>query len=284
MIGTIVAVQYGVYSVEVDGVIYQTSPRGVFRKNSIKPVVGDIVELDEGNFIIRDVLARKSYLKRPSIANIDQILLVFSLSEPSFSYFLALKYLTYCNYQGVKASLVLTKTDKSDEEEIKRISKDFASIKIDTYLVSNKTKEGVDEIRKILEGKISCLMGQTGAGKSSLLNSIDENYNRDIGEYSKALGRGKHQTKEVILLPYLNGYIADTPGFSSLELDMKETDVARYFPGMEEDSLKCFYPNCLHVSEPKCAVKDKFLQSNIPSIIYECYLKLLEEVKENHHG
>ena len=284
MVGTIVAIQCGVYSVLADGVIYQTSPRGLFRKHSIKPVVGDEVELDEGNFIIKDIYPRKSYLKRPCIANIDQILLVFSLREPSFSYFLALKYLTYCNYQGVKASLVLTKTDKSDEEEIKRIAKDFASIDIDTYMVSNKTKEGVDDIKKLLEGKITCLMGQTGAGKSSLLNSIDENYNRDIGEYSKALGRGKHQTKEVVLLPYLNGYLADTPGFSSLELDMDENDIARYFPGMEEASLKCFYPNCLHVSEPKCAVKDKFLQSNIPSIIYESYLKLLEECKEKKHG
>ena len=284
MKGTIVALQYGIYSVLSEGVIYQTSPRGLFRKHSIKPVVGDEVELDEGNFIIKDIYPRKSFLKRPCIANIDQILLVFSLAEPSFSYFLALKYLSYCNYQGIKASLVLTKIDKSNKEEINKIVNDFASINIDTYLVNNKTKEGIDKIKEILESKTTCLMGQTGAGKSSLLNSVDENYNRDIGEYSKALGRGKHQTKEVILLPCLNGFLADTPGFSSLELDMKEEDVAHYFPGMEETSLKCFYPNCLHVSEPKCAVKDKFLQSNIPSIIYECYLKLLEEVKEKRHG
>lgn len=284
MIGTIIAVQYGVYSVNVDGVIYQTSPRGLFRKHSIKPVVGDIVELDDENYIIKDVLSRKSFLKRPSIANIDQILLVFSLAEPSFSYFLALKYLTYCNYQGINASLVLTKIDKSNQEEINRIANDFALIGINTYMVNNKNKDGIDEVKKLVEGKITCLMGQTGAGKSSLLNSIDENYNRDIGEYSKALGRGKHQTKEVVLLPYLNGYLADTPGFSSLELDMNENDIAHYFPGMEEASLKCFYPNCLHISEPKCAVKDKFLQSNIPSIIYESYLKLIEECKENRHG
>ena len=238
MIGTIIAVQYGVYSVNVDGVIYQTSPRGLFRKHSIKPVVGDIVELDDENYIIKDVLSRKSFLKRPSIANIDQILLVFSLAEPSFSYFLALKYLTYCNYQGINASLVLTKIDKSNQEEINRIANDFALIGINTYMVNNKNKDGIDEVKKLVEGKITCLMGQTGAGKSSLLNSIDENYNRNIGEYSKALGRGKHQTKEVVLLPYLNGYLADTPGFSSLELDMNENDIAHYFPGMEAGSTK----------------------------------------------
>ena len=284
MEGIIVAIQYGVYSVEVDGVIYQTSPRGVFRKHSIKPMVGDRVILDEGNFIIKDVLPRTSSLKRPAIANVDQILLVFSLSEPSFSYYLALKYLTYCNYQGVKAYLVLTKTDKSIDKEEERIKNDFGTIGVETFSVSNLTGEGVENVKELLEGKVSCLMGQTGAGKSSLLNSIEPNYERSIGEYSMALGRGKHQAKEVILLPYLNGYLADTPGFSSLELDMTELDVSHYFPGMQEDSLKCFYPNCLHVSEPKCAVKEKFLHSNIPSIIYDSYLKLLQEIKEKRHG
>ena len=284
MEGIIVAIQYGVYSVEVDGTIYQTSPRGLFRKNAIKPLVGDHVILDPDNFIITDVLPRSSYLKRPSIANIDQIFLVFSLSEPSFSYYLALKYLTYCNYQGVKASLILTKIDKSLDKEEDRISKDFATIGIDTYSISSKTLEGIDNIKSLLKGKITCLMGQTGAGKSSLLNAINANYEREIGEYSKALGRGKHQTKEVVLLPFEEGYIADTPGFSSLELDMKAEEVAHFFPGMKEESLKCFYPNCLHISEPKCQVKEKFLHSNIPSIIYESYLKLIQEIKENRHG
>ena len=282
MEGTIVAIQYGIYSVEVDGVIYQTSPRGIFRKNHTKPLVGDKVILDESNFIITDVLPRKSFLKRPPIANIDHILLVFSLNEPSFSYYLALKYLTYCRYSSIKASIVLTKSDIAEDGESERIKNDFKLLDIDVYVVSNKTLEGVEEVRNLLKGKVSCLMGQTGAGKSSLLNAINPDYNRDIGEYSKALGRGKHQTKEVILLPYLEGYIADTPGFSSLELDMKLEEIAMYFPGMLEASTKCYYSNCLHVSEPKCKVKEIFLKEDFPTIFYESYLKLLEEVKNNH--
>ena len=282
MEGIIVAIQYGIYSVNVDGIIYQTSPRGLFRKNHIKPLVGDRVVLEENNYMIVDILSRKSSLKRPPIANIDQIFLVFSLSEPSFSYYLALKYLTYCNYQGVKAHLVLTKSDISNEEEINRIKNDFAQVDVNAYVVSNKTGEGIEEIKSLLEGKISCLMGQTGAGKSSLINNLNPNYNREIGEYSKALGRGKHQTKEVILLPYLRGFIADTPGFSSLELEMSLEDIAHFFPGMKEESLKCFFPNCLHVSEPKCLVKEKFLKENFSSIFYESYLKLLEEVRNSH--
>ena len=282
MQGIIVGIQYGVYSVIVDGVIYQTSPRGIFRKNNQKPLVGDMVILDETNFIITDILPRNSYLKRPPIANIDQIFLIFSLSEPCFSYYLALKYLTYCAYSNIKAHLVLTKSDIADEKEIRKIKDDFSRLDIDVLVVNNKNKDGVGEIINLLNGKISCLIGQTGAGKSSLLNNINPDYNREVGEYSKALGRGKHQTKEVILLPYMNGYIADTPGFSSLELDMEVEDVAHFFPGMKDESLKCYYPNCLHVSEPKCQVKEKFLKENFPSIFYECYLKLLEEVRNNH--
>ena len=285
MQGTIVRIQCGQYSVDVDGVIYQTSPRGLFRMNRKKPVVGDKVILDDNNFIITDILPRESYLKRPTIANISQILLVFSLKEPSFSNYLALKYLTYAHYNGIKASLVLTKTDKmEDDKEGELIKNNFAKVGISTYLVSNKTKEGIEELKEVFKGQITCLMGQTGTGKSSLLNSLDATFERDIGEYSKALGRGKHETKEVILLPYLGGYLADTPGFSSLELDMNEIDISHHFPGMEKDFDKCFYNDCLHVHEKNCEIKKKVEEGNIPSIFYESYLKLLEEIKENYHG
>ena len=284
MEGTIIKILHGQYSVDVDGVVYQTSPRGLFRHRYIKPIVGDRVILDENNYLINEVLPRKSSLKRPAIANINQILLVFSLSEPCFSYYLALKYLTYAHYEGIKASLVLTKTDIDNLDDGQKIKNDFAKIGIDVYLVSNKTKEGMDELTSLFKNNITCLIGQTGVGKSSLLNNLNPDYARQVGEYSKALGRGKHETKEVILLPYMDGYVADTPGFSSLELEIPLVDISHHFPGMIEESFKCFYNDCLHVNEPKCAVKEKFEEGNIPSIFYESYLKLLQEVKENNHG
>ena len=116
------------------------------------------------------------------------------------------------------------------------------------------------------------------------MNNLSPDYERQIGEYSKALGRGKHQTKEVVLLPYLDGFIADTPGFSSLELDIPVGEISHHFPGMIKESFTCFYNDCLHVNEPKCAVKAKFEEGNVPFIFYESYLKLLQEVKENNHG
>ena len=280
MTGRIIAISYGVYSVKCDGVIYQTSPKGIFRKNRQKLVVGDEVILDDENYVITDLLPRTSLIKRPPISNIEQVFVVFSLSEPSFSYYLALKYLCYCSYNGLKAYLILTKSDKDKLSEGNDIKETFAKIGIETFIVSNKTNEGIEEVKKLFkENTITCFMGQTGVGKSSLINSIDPNYDREVGEYSEALGRGKHKTKEVVLLPYLNGYLADTPGFSSLELDILLEDVAIYYPGFKEAALKCFYNNCLHISEGKCEIKKSVEEGNIPSIIYESYLKLIEEIK-----
>lgn len=284
MIGVVVAISYGVYSVDVDGVIYHTSPRGLFKHGKGKILVGDKVLLDDENYLILEVLPRHNSLKRPPLANVDEIMLVFSLNEPSFSYYLAFKYLTYANYLGIKASLVLTKIDMSNDFDVDEIVDIYHRCNIDVYLVSNSTKEGIEDFKKALQNKVVCFMGQTGVGKSSLLNSINPEFDRDIGSYSIALGRGKHQTKEVILLPHENSYLADTPGFSSLELDLLEEEVATYFPLIREYHGKCFYNNCMHVHEPKCLVKKALEEGSIPSIIYKSYLKLLEEIKELNHG
>ena len=238
---------------------------------------GDDVIIDDDNYLIEAVLPRRSLLKRPPISNIDQILLIFSLKEPEFSYYLAFKYLTYASFNGVKASLVLTKADKSNEKEINEIKGVFNKIHVDTYVTSSKENSGVEEIKSLFKNKITVLIGQSGVGKSSLLNAIDESFLRDVGEYSLALGRGKHKTKEVILLPYHGGYIADTPGFSSLELEMSKLEIAQYFPSFEKDALECFYSNCLHISEKNCKIKARVDSGDIPPIAYKCYLELLEE-------
>ena len=279
MEGIIVSIKYGVYVVNVDGVMYNTSPRGLLKFKE-KLYVGDRVLLDSENYLITDVLERKSLLKRPPISNVDQILLIFSLREPDFSYYLAFKYLTYANFNGLKASLILTKEDKSDDKEINEIREVFEKINIPVYVTSSKKNKGIEEIKDLFKEKITVLIGQSGVGKSSLLNAIDENFARDIGDYSLALGRGKHKTKEVILLPYMNGYIADTPGFSSLELEMNKLEVAQYFPSFEKDALECFYSNCLHISEKNCKIKARVDKGDIPLVAYENYLKLLEEVEK----
>ena len=278
MKGLIVALSCGVYSVSSEDIIYNLTARGVFRNQGVKPMVGDEVEFNPETMVIETIYPRRSALKRPPIANISQIILVFSLKEPEFSYLLAFKYLTYANMYNIKANLVLTKIDKGiDESLVKEIKEIFSSVGISTYFVSNKTKEGLEEVKKLFANEISCVMGQTGVGKSSLINAIDANYEREIGEYSFALGRGKHRTKEVVLLPYQGGYIADTPGFSSLDLNLFKEDLAVFFPSFNNLYNKCYYTDCLHVSESKCAVKEKINEGVISKKAYECYLKLLDE-------
>ena len=278
MKGLIVALSCGVYSVSNDGVIYNVTARGIFRNQGVKPMVGDEVEFNPDTMVMDVIYPRRSALKRPPISNISQIILVFSLKEPEFSYLLAFKYLTYANMNNIKAKLVLTKIDKDiDEALIQEIKEVFSSVGVETYFVSNKTKEGLEEVKQLFNNEISCVMGQTGVGKSSLINAIDVNYEREIGEYSVALGRGKHRTKEVILLPYSGGYIADTPGFSSLDLDLFKEDLADFFPAFNNLYNKCYYSNCLHVSENKCAVKEQIMEDKISKKAYDCYLKLLDE-------
>lgn len=278
MKGLIVALSCGVYSVASEGVIYNLTARGVFRNQGIKPVVGDEVDFNEETMVIEVVYPRSSFLKRPPIANISQIILVFSLKEPEFSYLLAFKYLTYANMNNIKAKLVLTKIDKDvDEKLVNDIKEVFSSVGTETYFVSNKTKEGLEEVKALFTNEVSCVMGQTGVGKSSLINAIDANYEREIGEYSRALGRGKHRTKEVILLPYQGGYIADTPGFSSLELNLFKEDLAAFFPSFNHLYNKCYFTDCLHISENRCAVKEAINEGKISTKAYECYQKLLDE-------
>lgn len=278
MEGRIVGLNCGYYSVECDGVIYKVKARGAFRTQMMKPVVGDLVELDDEVFIINSLYPRSSYLKRPVVANLSQMLIVMSLVEPDFSYLLTFKYLTYANMNNIKVKIILTKADKYMEaDKIEEIKKTFTALNYEVYVISNKTGEGLEEVKKLFNNEITCLIGQTGVGKSSLINAIDPSFARNIGEYSTALGRGKHETKEVILLPYEGGYIADTPGFSSLDLELYKEDLAQYFPGFTERYTNCYFSNCLHISEKKCVVKEAIEKGEIPSIAYDCYLKLSNE-------
>ncbi|MCQ2814781.1 MAG: ribosome small subunit-dependent GTPase A [Bacilli bacterium] len=278
MKGLVVSVKYSVYAVMCDGVIFNVPARGLFKKEKFRIAVGDYVDLDDEKLVIRDIYSRKSELIRPCIANIDQILIVLSIKEPEFSPHLALKYLTYANANNIPSYLIITKVDTEKElSQYRRIAEDFEKLGIKVLPISNKNNVGIKEVSSLFSNNITVLIGQSGVGKSSILNSIDEKYERQIGEYSVALGRGKHETKEVILLPYNGGYIADTPGFSSLDLNLSRIEIARYFPGFDKYFGKCFFSNCLHMSEKNCAIKAALENNEIDVSIYNEYIKLLSE-------
>ena len=179
MVGTVILKKYSTYSILSDGVIYNASIRGTLKFRG-HVYVGDEVMFTENNYIIESVLPRHSLLKRPEISNVDQIVLVFSLVEPDFSYFLAFKYLTYANYNEIPAVIVLSKSDKEDEAKIKEIKEVFNKLNIPVYTTSSKTKEGIEEVKELFKDKKSVLVGQSGVGKSSLLNAIDFDYAREV--------------------------------------------------------------------------------------------------------
>jgi len=277
MTGRVIASACGTYSILSNGNVFNAKARKNIKSNFGKIVVGDFVDFDEKLQIIENVKERTNYCKRPTIANIDQVVIVLSLKEPEFDYCLALKFLTYCNMNNLTPILMITKIDLAkDDGEIKEIKTVFDALNIRTLFISNKKQIGHEEAKQLFKNKVTCLMGQTGVGKSSLLNVIDSSFIRSVGEYSVSRGRGKHQTKEVVLLNFSDGLIADTPGFSSFDLGLFKEDLAQFFPGFN-NFVNCMYRNCLHISENRCAIKELVNNGSYPKVAYDAYIRLSNE-------
>lgn len=278
MRGKILSVICGTYNVYLeDFTTISIKPRGVFRHLNIKMVVGDVVEV-ENNSIIK-VLPRKNYLIRPMISNIDVGIIVSSLEEPPFSSYLLDKFLVMLNQQKIKPLIVLSKKDlEDDKQKIDRIVKEYHDIGLEIIPFSKRTLEGLEEIKAKIKGLTVMFAGQTGVGKSSLINAINPEIGRAIGEYSTSLNRGKHQTKEVAIFPYEDGYIADTPGFSSLEVDCYKEELKNFFPFFQNVPNKCFYNDCCHISEPKCEIINQVRLNKIPQEHYYNYKDIFEKL------
>ncbi|MBO4285871.1 MAG: ribosome small subunit-dependent GTPase A [Bacilli bacterium] len=281
MNGIITSSIAGKYKVLCDKQEYECTAKGAFRNQRIKPLVGDDVIIDENALVIKDILPRRSELIRPNVANIDHLIIVHSYLEPAFSYGLIFKYLTYANMNGIKASVVISKVDKCEKnEDLRGILEVFRSIDVPIYFVNSKQKEGIEEVKGIFSHNIVALIGTSGVGKSTLLNAINPLYNRKEGEYSYSLKGGKHQTKEVVLLPYEDGYLVDTPGFYSLQLNLKKDELAKFYPGMYLKSQDCYYSNCLHLNEKQCAIKMDLESGKLHKVVYQNYLEQLKEIEE----
>jgi ribosome biogenesis GTPase / thiamine phosphate phosphatase len=245
-------------------------------KNRRSPLIGDHVIFNPDDLMITELLPRKHVLPRPRLANLDQLFIVMSVAEPDFSLALVLRYATLAVRLLLPYSVIISKSDMTTNQVmVNRYINNLESLGIKVFVVSTKTNEGINELSDYLKGKISAFAGQTGVGKSSIINVIAPDYKRRIGEYSRALGRGKHETKEIVLLPFNEGYIADTPGFSSLDLKMRQMDAAENFPGFEQYSLKCKFVNCLHLDERGCAVTNALNHGKISKEVYEIYVQLI---------
>jgi ribosome biogenesis GTPase len=275
MTGKIICINKSLHKVLLENnTIVDTSTRGKIRNEKIMPVVGDNVEVNVLTKTIEKVLTRKNYLERPLVANIDKLLIVMSTSIPVFSSYLIDKFLLIALSNNIEPIIVITKTDMitmKEKADIKRYIAYYRKLGIKTYV-----NNSVSKIKKEFKNSVIALCGQTGAGKSSLLNKIDASLSLKTGEVSDALGRGKHTTRLVELLEVNDGLIADTPGFSSLDINIKKIDIKKYY---KDFNKPCKYRSCIHNKESDCTIKFLVEKGKIPLWRYNNYLKLLEEGK-----
>lgn len=275
MIGKIIKQISNDYIVKANGNLYICKARGKFRKMNITPLVGDNVVIDEENNYILEILDRKNGLDRPSVSNIDQVVIVTSVKIPDFSSNLLDKLLTIIEFNNIKPIICFTKLDLLSNEELKSIKEIMNYYKKIGYEVYSNTD---NELKNIFKDKITVFAGQSGAGKSSLLNRLDSSLNIEIGEVSIALGRGKHTTRHTELIEVLGGLIADTPGFSSIDFrGMKKSDIRDNFIEFNKYREFCEYKDCMHINELNCEVKKKVEDSTIRNSRYENYLKFIEK-------
>jgi ribosome biogenesis GTPase len=284
--GKIIKALSGFYYVLSDDQLIQCRGRGVFRKNKITPLVGDEVVFQAENNkegYILEVKDRKNELVRPPIANVDQAILVFSAVEPAFSTALLDRFLVLIEYNRILPLICITKMDLTNEAEkgqIEQFANDYKRIGYDVLLTSSETEQGIQELFPFLNRGISVFAGQSGVGKSSLLNVLNPGLSIQTNEISSHLGRGKHTTRHVELIHIGGGLVADTPGFSSLEFtDIELEELNFCFKDIQKISEDCKFRGCLHTAEPKCAVKKSLENGELPSYRYEHYAEFLEEIK-----
>ncbi len=258
--------------------------RGVFRNNKTTVKVGDIVEYTEGSphAIITKVGKRKNDFVRPAVANIDQAFVVTSLKEPDINTNLLDRIITIFEYQNIVPILIFSKSDLLTEKELTEsleIVNYYKGIGYNTIVTSNANPLTIEDIKPFIKGKISVFAGQSGVGKSSILNVLDDTINMDTGEISKALNRGKHTTRFTKLFNICEGWLADSPGFGTMELiDMEKIDVAHSFIEFFNLSNECKYNGCLHLNEPSCRIKKAVEQKEILQSRYENYQQFIKEL------
>lgn len=281
--GRIIKALAGFYYVEDDHQIIQCHARGKFRKDEIKPLVGDFVEYEvegDNDGYVMNVLPRHNCLVRPPICNVDQALIVSSCKEPDFSSILLDKFLLVIEHLGIEPIIIISKMDLDEDESVKQYVKDYRRAGYRVYEISSKDNHGLEELKTVFKDKVSVITGQSGVGKSSFLNALDINLKLETNEISKSLGRGKHTTRHVELLKMYGGYLGDTPGFSSLELEMTPEELAVAYHDFAQFSHECKFRGCLHDSEPNCGVKKAVEDGKISKERYEHYLMNLQDVKK----
>jgi len=280
MDGVIVKGIGGLYYVNVNGELYKCKARGKFRYNNLTPMIGDNVEIsiEKDSVSIEKIYERKTELIRPAVANVTQAFVVFAFKHPDLNKDLLNKFLLLCEYNGLKAVVCFNKMDLVDEDK-DSIKDELESAGYEVLYLEAKNNKGLDKLKEKIKDNISVFCGPSGVGKSTILNSFIGKEVMQTGEISDKLKRGKHTTRHSELIEVEEGFLVDTPGFSSLELDFISKEELQYcFKEFDEYRDDCKFNNCVHYKEPKCGVKNAVEQGKIHKSRYEFYIKTLEEI------
>lgn len=281
MQGTIVKGIAGFYYIKtLDNELVECKARGKFRFDELTPMVGDLVEITakNGKGVIDKVLPRKSSLVRPAVANITHALVVFAFRSPDINVDLLNRFLVLCEHNNLKITVCLNKSDLMDENN-KNIVSMLKSTGYDLLLINALQGEGIVKIKERLRDNITVLCGPSGVGKSTILNAVAGRALMETGSVSEKLGRGKHTTRHSELIQVEDGFIVDTPGFSSLDIENIEKEELQYcFPEFNQYIGHCRFNGCIHHKEPGCSVKDAVENGEINKIRYDFYTKLLDEI------
>ena len=284
LIGTVIKGIGGFYYVEAADAVYECKAKGIFRKKGISPLAGDNVRITvraNGENTVDEIFERKNYFIRPQVANVDMMLMISSTVEPNVNTVIIDKMIVIAEKKGIEPVLIFTKSDLSDAAKLVEIYSS-AGFKAFSSGIEDDSSS-IDEIRNIIKGKTVFLTGNTGVGKSTLINRILPGLNLATGEISEKLGRGRHTTRQAELFKAYGGYIIDTPGFSSLDFLRCETvmkDELQYYFREFEDSLgSCFFPDCHHICEKGCSVIERVNSGEISESRHSSYVSIYNEIK-----
>lgn len=271
----------GFYYIKTEEGIIECKARGKFRYNSLKPMVGDrvTIKVEKGKGVIEEIHERSSELIRPTVANVTQAFVVFAIKNPDINLDLLNRFLTLCEYNDIHAVVCLNKEDLCTEEEKEKLKSIINDIGYEVLFINAKEGKGFDDLKERLKNNITVLCGPSGAGKSTLLNSFIDREHMETGSVSEKIGRGKHTTRHSELIDVDNGYLVDTPGFTTLDVTFIDRESLKYcFPEFNDYNNLCKFNGCNHYKEPKCAVKEAVEEGKINKLRYEFYIKTLEDI------
>ncbi len=272
----------GFYYVKTADSVLECKAKGIFRKRGITPLAGDRVTVigEEGGYVISEIEERKNFFQRPPIANVDQFFYVVSSVDPRPNYMVADRLILLCEKRSIAPVIVVTKTDITPEQNFISL---YRSVGYTVIEVMNDEEAALDQIRRLLRDKLSVFSGNSGVGKSTLLNKLHPDLNLTTNEISRKLGRGKHTTRAVELYEIAGGIVADTPGFSALDFEKMERtpkeEIAQYFVEFKPYLDRCYFTGCSHRTEKGCAVLQAKSEGLISAQRHEDYCYLYDEAK-----